>query len=128
MPTYYPLDAGVSFDCSGSDLSAMKWTPRSLSADFFLDTEKALRVRFAEQTIVRVLDEFALSTEHGTKTGLVPRHFAYRVEGSPFADAQSEAWKVVNNPVCHYQFITGWGCLDVLSKAVPTFEVVNTSV
>lgn len=127
MPTYYPMDAGVSFDCSGSDLRAMKWTPRSLSADFVLDNEKALRVRFDRQTIVRVLDEFTLSTEQGTNTGLVPRHFAYRVERSPFADAQSEAWKLVNNPVCHYQFITGWGCLDVLSKAAPTFEVVDTN-
>jgi hypothetical protein len=86
------LDAGVAFDCSGSDLGAIKWTPQGPSADLFLDAEKALRVRFADQTIVRVLDEFALSTEQGTKMGLVARHFAYRVEGSPFADAQSDAW------------------------------------
>jgi hypothetical protein len=105
----------------------MKWTPRSLSADFVLDSGRALRVRFDRQTIVRVLDELALSTEQGTKTGLVPRHFAYRVEGSPFADAQSETWKLANNPVFHHQFITGWGCLDVLSNAVPTFEVVDTN-
>jgi hypothetical protein len=64
----------------------------------------------------------------GTKNeGLVPRHFAYRVEGSIFADTQSEAWKLIYRPVCHYEFITGWGCMDVLSGAAPSFEVVDIS-
>jgi hypothetical protein len=75
-----------------------------------------------------LLDEMPLSTEHQpTKIeGLVSRHFAYRVEGSTFADTQSEAWKTVSG-ACHYEFITGSGCMDVLAGAEPSFEVVNIS-
>jgi hypothetical protein len=129
MAKYFPLDAGVKFDCDKSDLLAIKWKLESLAADFLLpDAEgHALRVHFNGATIVRLLDEMPLSTEQGpTKNeGLVPRHFAYRVEGSTFADTQSEAWKQVHHPVRQYEFITGWGCMDVLSGAEPTFEVVN---
>jgi len=68
-----------------------------------------------------------LSTEAGAKNeGLVSRHFAYRVEGSTFADTQSEAWKLACHPVYHYEFITGSGCMDVLSNAEPSFEIVDT--
>jgi hypothetical protein len=119
----------VSFDCVQSDLLAISWkADGGLFADFILPkTEgRALRVRFDGPTIVRLLDEMALSTEQGTKNeGLVSRHFAYRVEDSTFADTQSETWKVVNQPVCRYEFITGSGCMDVLSKGKPSFEVIN---
>ncbi len=129
MPRYFPIDAGVRFDCDQSDLLAIKWTPDSLFADFVLPGAEnyALRVRFNGATIVRLLDEMPLSTEQQpTKNeGLVPRHFAYRVEGSTFAETQSEAWKEVYRPVRHYEFITGQGCMDVLSKAEPSFEVVD---
>lgn len=128
VPKYFPIDAGVSFDCVLSDLLTVRWKYKSLSADFVLPGAEgqALRVRFSGATIVRLLDEMPLSTEQGTKNeGLVPRHFAYRVENSTFADTQSEAWKYVFGPVCHYEFVTGSGCMDVLSKAEPTFEVVE---
>ena len=130
MPRYFPIDTAVSFDCVQSDLLAIRWTGDSLSADFILPGAegRALRVRFNGATIVRLLDEMPLSTEPGTKNeGLVSRHFAYRVEGSTFADTQSEAWKSIFRPVCHYEFITGSGCMDVLSKAEPSFEVVTIS-
>ena len=126
MPKYFPINAGLSFDCVRSDLLAISWKVNSLSADFILpDVEgHVLRVRFNGATIVRLLDEMPLSTEQGTKNeGLVARHFAYRVENSTFADTQSEAWKHVFGPVCHYEFITGSGCMDVLSEAKPSFEV-----
>lgn len=129
MPRYFPIDAGVSFDCSQSDLLAIKWGTKGLSADFILPgvESRTLRVHFKGATIVRLLDEMPLSTEQqSTKNeGLVPRHFAYRVEGSTFADAQSEVWKEIHRPVCHYEFITGWGCMDVVSGTEPTFEVVD---
>jgi hypothetical protein len=130
MPRYFPIDAGVSFDCDQSDLLTISWTPDSLSADFLLPSTpgRALRVRFNGATIVRLLDEMPLSTEQGTKNeGLVSRHFAYRVEGSTFAETQSEAWKFVYHPVCHYEFVTGSGCMDVLSKFEPAFEMVSSS-
>jgi hypothetical protein len=128
VPKYFPIDTGVNFDCVQSDLLAISWTTSSLSADFILPrTEgRALRVRFNGPTIVRLLDEMPLSTEDGTKNeGLISRHFAYRVENSIFADTQSWAWKTACHPVSHYEFITGAGCMDVLSKAGPTFEVVD---
>lgn len=130
MPRYFPIDASVSFDCVQSDLLTIRWKTDSLSADFILPgTEgRAPRIAFKGATIVRLLDEMPLSTERGTKNeGLVSRHFAYRVEGSTFADTQSEAWKLVWHPVCHYRFITGSGCMDVLSRAEPSFEVVDIS-
>ncbi len=95
MPKYFPIDAGVSFDCVQSDLLAINWREDTLSADFVLPGAegRALRVRFNAATIVRLLDEMPLSTEEDTKDeGLVSLHFAYRVEGSTFADAQSWAW------------------------------------
>jgi hypothetical protein len=130
VPKYFPIDAGVSFDCVQSDLLAIRWKVDSLSADFLLPGAEghALRIRFDGPTIVRLLDEMPLSTEWGTKNeGLISRHFAYRVEGSTFADTQSEAWKLVCHPVCHYEFITGSGCMDVLTHAEPSFEVVDIS-
>jgi hypothetical protein len=130
LPRYFPIDAGLNFDCVQSDLLTIRWTTDSLSADFILPgtDRRALRVCFNGATIVRLLDEMPLSTEQGTKNeGLVSRHFAYRVEGSTFADTQSEAWRFIWHPVCHYEFVTGSGCMDVLSKAQPSFEVVDIS-
>jgi hypothetical protein len=131
VPRYFPVDAGVRFDCDQSNLLAVDWKADSLSADFILpDAEgHALRVHFNGATIVRLLDEMPLSTEQprAKKEGLVPRHFAYRVEDSTFANTQSEVWKEIYQPVCHYEFITGWGCMDVLSRVEPSFEVVKIS-
>src|ERR1700742_2130138 len=69
MPKYFPINAGVSFESVYSDLLAISWKDNDLSADFVLPkTEgRALRVRFDKPTIVRVLDEFPLSTEDDTK-------------------------------------------------------------
>jgi hypothetical protein len=128
VPRYFPIDAGVTFDCAQSDILAISWRADRISADFILPgiEERALRICFNAPTIVRLLDEMPLSTEGGTKNeGLVPRHFAYRVEGSTFADTQSDAWKLVFHPICHYEFITGSGCMDVLCKAEPSFKVVD---
>jgi hypothetical protein len=116
------LDAGVRFNCVQSDLLAIRWKVDSLSADFILPGAEghALRIRFNGPAIVRLLDEMPLSTEEGTKNqGLISRHFAYRVENSTFADKQSWAWKTACHPVSHYEFITGAGCMDVLSNAEP---------
>jgi hypothetical protein len=127
---YFPIDAGVKFDCSQSDLLTIHWNANRLSADFILPKVEghALRVHFDGATIVRLLDEMPLSTEQQpTKNeGLISRHFAYRVEDSTFANTQSEVWKEIHQPVCHYEFVTGWGCMDVLSGVEPSFEVVKT--
>ena len=127
MPRYFAIDAGVHFDASLSDLLRVDWQINSLSADFALpgQEEKCLRVNFDNQTIVRLLDEMPLSTETEPeeRSGLVPHHFAYRVEGARFTEIQSEVWKEVAGPINHYQFVTGWGCMDVLCRAPPSFSV-----
>jgi hypothetical protein len=129
VPRYFPIDAGVRFDCVQSNLLAIDWKVDGLSADFVLPGAEghALRVRFDGDTIVRLLDEMPLSTEQepAKSEGLVPRHFAYRVEDSTFANTQSEAWKEIHKPICHYEFVTGWGCMDVPSGVEPSFEVVK---
>ncbi len=129
MPRYEPIEIGVPLECVRSDLVAFRWRDRGVTADFVLphDGEHVLRVDFDQPCIIRILDEMPLSCEDdgGPATGLVSNHFAYRVDGSDFAKAQSEAWRTMFGPVIHHRFVTGSACLDVLSAASPTFAVIN---
>jgi hypothetical protein len=128
MPRYRPIEIPAPPAASQSDLVAFHWEAGGVTADFLLPDERAIRVTFNKECIIRILDEMPLSTEDdGPSEGLVPEHFAYRVEGSAFVDAQSEAWKLVNAPVTHYRFITGWACMDVLSSGQPSFAVIERS-
>ena len=133
MPRYHPIDVEPTIKASHSDLLSFRWGPNQIVAEFIIpaDDSLALRVQFDAKnitTIARLLDEMPLSTEYeDTPTeGLVPGHLAYRVEGALFEKAQSGAWKQIYSPV-HYRFITGGTCLDVLSRAAPTFQVVERS-
>jgi hypothetical protein len=129
MPRYSPIDAGVPLRASRSDLVSFHWSTNGIVADFVLPGDEAhlLRVSFDRQCIIRILDEMPLSTEEDDtpNEGLVSEHFAYRLEGAAFARLQSSAWKKVNAPVTHYQFVTGWACLDVLTSAAPAFVLVR---
>jgi hypothetical protein len=129
MPRYSPIEIPVPLAASRSDLIAFRWSARGVVADFLIpeDHERAIRVTFNRSCIVRILDEMPLSTENdnGPPEGRVPENFAYRIEGSAFIDAQSEAWKIVNSPVLHYRFVTGWACMDVLSSGLPSFAVIE---
>jgi hypothetical protein len=128
MAKYFPIDASVSFRADHSDLLKIDWSVDHLRADFIVpdDNDHALRVSFDGGTIVRLLDEMPLSTEDGPSKneGLVPFHFAYRVEGATFAQTQSAAWREIRGPVVHYEFVTGSACMDVLAPVTPTFELV----
>jgi hypothetical protein len=108
---------------------AFEWSTNGITADFILpdDDARLLRVSFDRQCIVRILDEMPLSTEENDtpNEGLVSEHFAYSLEGAAFARLQSSAWKEVSAPVTHYQFVTGWACMDVLTAATPAFAVVR---
>jgi hypothetical protein len=131
VPTYEPIESGIPLKASASDLIAFQWEVNGISADFILpeDDAHALRVSFDQPCIVRLLDEMPLSTEQDDtpNEGLVPEHFAYRLQGARFARLQSETWKEINAPVTHYQLVTGWGCMDVLSGGSPSFSVVARS-
>ena len=126
MLSHFPIDAGVNFDCVASDLLSFDW--QNKSANFLIpdDEQHVLRVQFRSEVIVRMLDEMPLSVESDPSTwqGIVPHHFAYRVEGASFAESQPEAWKQAFGSMNHFRFITGWGCLDVLTKGEPEFAVV----
>lgn len=131
MPTYEAIETGVHLRAVASDLLAFEWKTNGIAADFILpdDDAHALRVSFDRPCIVRLFDEMALSTEEEDtpNEGLVSNHFAYRLEGARFSRLQSETWKEVSGPVTHYQFVTGWGCMDVLSGGSPSFSVVARS-
>jgi hypothetical protein len=131
MPKYDPIDIGISLRASESDLVNFQWSSSGIVADFIVpgNEDCLLRIRFERQCIVRLLDEMPLSTEsdRGPNEGLVPEHFAYRLEEGVFAEIQSDTWKMINAPVCHYQFITGWTCMDVISAAELSFSVVDRS-
>lgn len=127
MPRYEPIDAGLSFQASLSDLVAFHWETNGIRADFAIpgDDQHLLRVKFDSSCIVRILDEMPISTEpdDGPAEGLVVEHFAYRIHDAAFFRMQSDGWKLSMGDPAHYRFITGWACLDVISPAVPSFEL-----
>jgi hypothetical protein len=127
MLHYHPLESCAPWtDSDHADLLRFDW--RTGTAEFMMhDDARILTVSFDADVIVRMLDEFPLSTESSSAewSGLVPHHFAYRLEGDPFYEAQSEAWRSVQgSPPRHYRFLTGAGCLDVITVAVPRFGIV----
>ncbi|MEA3016423.1 MAG: hypothetical protein QOI38_1145 [Sphingomonadales bacterium] len=129
MIRFLPLDVGVAIDAVASDLIGFDWQNRS--ADFVIpgNEDQVLRIHFETDVIVRMLDEMPLSIESDSSAeeGREPHHFAYKVEGAPFAENRPEAWGEVFGPMNHFQFVTGWGCLDVLTRGEPAFEVVQIS-
>lgn len=128
MPTFKPIDSGISMKCSESTLDRLVLDGDALEADFFIpqDADKRLRVSFLRVEIMRTLDEMPLSTEEKEKwIGLKPEHFAYEVEDAHFWRSQSWAFKASIKDAKHYVFITGWTCLDVISRHPPAFSVVN---
>ena len=128
MPTFKPLDCGLSMRSSLSTLDRLVLRGRALEADFYIpeDANKRLRVAFPGVEITRTLDEMPLSTEEPEKwVGLKAEHFAYEVEDAQFWRSQSAAFKIAVNNLKHYVFITGGTCLDVISRHPPTFSIVN---
>jgi hypothetical protein len=128
MLVYQPIDPGVPSDDIAEDDIVTLWEPSYFHAEFRLlsSDRENLRISFNAETIVRILDEMPLSTETDPLewSGLVPGHFAYVVTGDKLPMGQSEAWVSLNSPT-HYRFLTGWGCMDVLSRNPPSFSRVD---
>ncbi|WP_430446602.1 hypothetical protein [Sphingorhabdus contaminans] len=138
MIRYIPIETPASWtDADCADLLSFDW--RTSTAKFiFCEREtptsvakkwdQILVVTFdAAEVIVRMLDEFPLSTESDPQDwdGLAPHHFAYLVEGDPFFTAQSSAWRSLAPNLKHYLFMTGNGCLDVITSATPRFGILD---
>lgn len=127
MPKYTPIATCLEIKCILSDLIELQWKNNSITADWIIpkDDNNALRVHFDRVEIIRLLDEMPISTEHEPtpKEGLVADHFAYIVQGSAFWDSQSDGLKFSIPGLRHYRFVTGWTCLDVISKNEPTFTI-----
>lgn len=125
MPTFFPIESPVAFQCVNSEMKSLLWRDRGIVADFNIpQSHNVLRVQFDHVHVLRVLDEMLISTENEPGSeGLVPNHFAYRVEGSLFWSSQSEVVREANPDAKHYRFITGWTCLDVISDRAPLLTV-----
>lgn len=133
MPTYFPISAVPAIQASASDLLQLSWrlgkrgNGDGIVADFIIpnDEKSALRAAFDNTIMLRVLDEMYLSTEEDAeKEGLIPEHFAYRVENAKFWRDQSTVLKVGPEKATHYRLVTGWTCLDVLAFDQPRFSVI----
>jgi hypothetical protein len=131
MPIYTPIVVHPNIKASHSNLIELQWEKTTVVADFIIpdDSSHALRIRFDRTEIIRILDEMPISTEYEEtpNEGLVPENFAYIVEGTTFWKYQSETLKTVKKELRHYRFITGWTCLDVISKNEPTFSIISTN-
>lgn len=141
MIRYFPIETPAGWtDADCADLLSFDW--RTSTAKFIFyeretrtslgpEWDQILVATFdAAEVIVRMLDEFPLSTESDPKDweGLVPHHFAYLVEGDPFFTAQSSAWRSQAPDLKHYRFMTGSGCLDVITSATPRFGILNADL
>ena len=123
MPKYEPIDVGVQFGTLLSDIHSIVWNVQKSVLEFYIpDSDEVLTITFGGLAVVRVLDEFHISTEDNPKdrNGMVPYHFAYRVTGHVLKDIQSVC---LRERGVHYQFITGNGCADVISEQPPCFAV-----
>jgi hypothetical protein len=132
---YTPIAIEGTVPCTGMDLYDLRHTywnedGNPLTAHFSLSPEASplLRVHFDNVHIVRVLAELYLDTEeYGfTPEGLVPYHFAYRVEGSRFLLSQSEFCRDTQRDAVHYRFVTAGACLDVLTNREPSCMLVSS--
>jgi hypothetical protein len=123
MIQYHPIDCGYSWDSTLVELRCFDWLTGTSEWDIPGEPPGIMSVRFSGILVVRILDEFFLSTETSPDQwgGLVRDHFAYWVEGDSFYTAQPSAWTFGYGSTKHYRLITGNACLDVISTSEPEF-------
>ena len=125
MPTYFPIESPIAFQCVHSDMRSLLWKDLGIVAEFdVLQSQCILRVLFERVHVIRILDEVLISTESEPENeGLIPNHFAYCVQDSLFWNSQSEVLRAANPDAKHYRFITGGTCLDVIADRAPSLAV-----
>ncbi|MBL8631027.1 MAG: hypothetical protein JNM81_15445 [Rhodospirillaceae bacterium] len=128
MIKYQPIDC-PKLKSSHSTLIDFQWHRKAVELKFTYpkDDQRILQVNFDRAEIVRILDEFPLSTEEDKRhtTGLIVDHLAYLVEESPFYLQQSTVWRDQSKDVRHFRFVTGAYCADVMSRSDPRFCVLD---
>jgi hypothetical protein len=131
---YLPIDFDLTAPCTGAEIYRveMQYGAESganvLVARFSVaGLSDHVEVSFPHAEIFRVIDDMHLPLEEVDieKTGHVPNHFAYRVEGSPFWAAQRKTFEVALPGMMHYRFVTGGYCLDVISGDEPRMVWVS---
>lgn len=126
---HIPLEMPIIVNAERTNLLRLEFTSKTggLFAEIAgPDSETSISISFASFETFRVLDEMALSTEDpaGSLDGVRVGHVAYRVEDGYFWRIQSETFRAIYPELSHYQFITGFDCLEVLSKDAPVISVV----
>ncbi|MGA0544590.1 hypothetical protein ACO2Q1_04915 [Brevundimonas sp. VNH65] len=126
MARYFPLELPTALQAVQSDLLTIEYAREGLWATFATEVAgQHLEVWFPSILVFRVLDEVWLSTEGDVGgDGHRPNHLAYRMEDSVFGASQSRLIRELNPEAREYLFVTGGGCLNVISEAEPTFVVV----
>lgn len=129
MINYHPIAANPPWsNADNGDLVSFDWQ-RQIAVFAKDGDSRRFEICFpGKSVLVRMLDEFPLSTESRSEdwVGLIPHHFAYSVEGDAFFEAQSDAWRTVEPNLKHYRFMTGAGCLDVITCGEPHFRLVDS--
>lgn len=128
MIRYFPINSDAPWrQADEAELICFDWTNR-VATFATVNGRHRLEISFPNPSIIiRMLDDFALSTENALAgyKGLIPHHFAYRVEGDPFLTTQSQAWRDHIGDAQHYRFMTADGCLDVIFSGEPCFNLIN---
>jgi hypothetical protein len=136
MIRYEPLEFDLGAGATAADLDRVEMNyhadsgAKVLRAYFTLGgREKLLRVFFSDVDIFRVIDEMHRPVEEqGMEiVGHVSNHFAYKIEGSPFWEAQRIDFEVRLPGSTHYLFVTGGDCLDVITREEPRFCWVDSN-
>jgi hypothetical protein len=136
MIRYEPMEFDLRAGATSADLARVEMSyhadsgEKELRAYFTVGgQDKLLRVLFPHVDIFRVIDEMhrPLEEQGMELVGHVSNHFAYKVEGSPFWEAQRNDFEVRLPRSAHYLLVTGGDCLDVITTEEPSFCWVDSN-
>lgn len=129
MIRYKAIDFDLGARATSADLDRLEMTSSELKAYFsVIEQGNFLKVSFPDVDIFRVIDDMHQPMEERgmERSGHIPGHFAYIVEGSPFWATQREHFEISLPGSTHYMFVTGGNCLDVISRDKPCFSWVSS--
>lgn len=128
MPKFSPLPYGFDIEAGITIVLNLALHEGTVTIDFIVpkNDEMILRARCGGTEVIRVLDEFALSTEKDTpETGRVANQLFYFVENAMFFESLAPVIRKRGVELRHFQFVTAGGCVDVLASEDPTFVLMK---